>query len=414
MRSARRRRARCGFDPGCSRTASSSTAATSTASDGTTCSRTTGSRPGCGGRPSASTTSTGGGSRPTRWCAATSSGTGWRPPPRSRWSRTRSCARRPRSGKVVSELGEVPGGQRRRVGRFGIPEKYLHRIAAGQFVWAPHYIAQKTLMGLLESPRLTGNEQALEIVVERAARWFHRWLGSMTRSELDDLFDLRDRRHARALGRPVRHHRRRGTTASSWTATTGAACSTRCWPATTSSPTSTPTRPSPRSTAPPGPRRSPASSAGATSSRPTGAPPSPSGTRTAPAGRPRAELWTPPGELSARLGDTNQEHCTVYNMNRLADVPAAVDRRRRVRRLPRAQPLQRHPRPAAPDDGHGHLLPAAAGRRHARRGRRRRRASGAAWPPWCRPTRPTPTTSTTSSDGDDGRRGAAASTCPAS
>ncbi|MEY2469370.1 MAG: uncharacterized protein QOF21_2068, partial [Actinomycetota bacterium] len=31
-----------------------------------------------------------------------------------------------------------------------------------------------------------------------------------------------------------------------------------------------------------------------------------------------AEVWGPPGELSARLSDTTQEHCTVYNMNRLA------------------------------------------------------------------------------------------------
>jgi DUF1680 family protein len=31
------------------------------------------------------------------------------------------------------------------------------------------------------------------------------------------------------------------------------------------------------------------------------------------------EVWTPPGQQSARLGDKNQEHCVVYNMMRLAD-----------------------------------------------------------------------------------------------
>jgi DUF1680 family protein len=31
------------------------------------------------------------------------------------------------------------------------------------------------------------------------------------------------------------------------------------------------------------------------------------------------EMWIPPGRLSARLGDNNQEHCTVYNMMRLAE-----------------------------------------------------------------------------------------------
>ena len=31
------------------------------------------------------------------------------------------------------------------------------------------------------------------------------------------------------------------------------------------------------------------------------------------------EIWTPSGRFSARLGDKNQEHCTVYNMMRVAD-----------------------------------------------------------------------------------------------
>ncbi len=31
------------------------------------------------------------------------------------------------------------------------------------------------------------------------------------------------------------------------------------------------------------------------------------------------EIWTPMGKFSARLGDKNQEHCTVYNMMRVAD-----------------------------------------------------------------------------------------------
>jgi DUF1680 family protein len=31
------------------------------------------------------------------------------------------------------------------------------------------------------------------------------------------------------------------------------------------------------------------------------------------------EIWTPPFEFAARLGDKNQEHCVVYNMMRLAD-----------------------------------------------------------------------------------------------
>jgi DUF1680 family protein len=36
-------------------------------------------------------------------------------------------------------------------------------------------------------------------------------------------------------------------------------------------------------------------------------------------GQTLGEVWTPMMELSERLGDKNQEHCTVYNMMRLAD-----------------------------------------------------------------------------------------------
>ncbi len=31
------------------------------------------------------------------------------------------------------------------------------------------------------------------------------------------------------------------------------------------------------------------------------------------------EIWTPPGRIAARQGDSNQEHCVVYSMMRLAD-----------------------------------------------------------------------------------------------
>ena len=72
---------------------------------------------------------------------------------------------------------------------FGIPEKYLHWIAQGVPIWAPHYIAQKTLMGLVEAHNLNGNEQALDIVV-KAARWFTKWIGAMAQDEIDALLDF--------------------------------------------------------------------------------------------------------------------------------------------------------------------------------------------------------------------------------
>ena len=107
--------------------------------------------------------------------------------------------------EVVAGLGrcqEANGGEW--VG--GIPEKYLHWIAQGRPIWAPHYVAQKPLMGLLEAHRLTGNEQALDIVVN-AARWFSRWIGAMSPGRARRAARLRDQRHARVVGRPVRHHR---------------------------------------------------------------------------------------------------------------------------------------------------------------------------------------------------------------
>lgn len=71
---------------------------------------------------------------------------------------------------------------------FSIPEKYLHRIAGGRPVWAPHYTVHKTLMGLLDAHRWLGSETALDTVV-RAARWFHRFTAGRDREGLDDLLD---------------------------------------------------------------------------------------------------------------------------------------------------------------------------------------------------------------------------------
>ena len=36
-------------------------------------------------------------------------------------------------------------------------------------------------------------------------------------------------------------------------------------------------------------------------------------------GQSSGEVWAPPGELASRLGFRTQEHCTVYNMMRLAE-----------------------------------------------------------------------------------------------
>ncbi|MDP9183781.1 MAG: glycoside hydrolase family 127 protein [Actinomycetota bacterium] len=88
---------------------------------------------------------------------------------------------------VVSRLAECQqanGGE----WLLGIPEKYLHWIKKGQPVWAPMYIVHKNLMGLFDAHTLAGNEQALPMI-EAMARWMLRFTDDMTTEELDDLLD---------------------------------------------------------------------------------------------------------------------------------------------------------------------------------------------------------------------------------
>lgn len=56
-----------------------------------------------------------------------------------------------------------------------IPEKYFTILAAGyQPIWSPQYTLHKTMMGLFDAYRYTHDEQALA-VLERSADWFDAW-----------------------------------------------------------------------------------------------------------------------------------------------------------------------------------------------------------------------------------------------
>ena len=93
-----------------------------------------------------------------------------------------------RADLVVAELARCQvanGGEW--VGPF--PEKYLHRIAAGTNVWAPQYTLHKLLAGLLDMHTVAGSDLALAVVV-RFARWFSRWTGTFTSQQLDDVLDF--------------------------------------------------------------------------------------------------------------------------------------------------------------------------------------------------------------------------------
>lgn len=89
---------------------------------------------------------------------------------------------------IVHELAlcqEENGGQW--VG--SIPEKYLHWIARGKQVWAPQYNLHKTLMGLVDMYELAGNQEALQ-VADRFADWFYDWSAGFTREQFDDILDF--------------------------------------------------------------------------------------------------------------------------------------------------------------------------------------------------------------------------------
>lgn len=217
---------------------------------------------------------------------------------------------------VVSELARC---QRENGGLWAgpIPEKYLDWLARGKKVWAPHYTLHKTLMGLVDMYRLAGNEQALAVLIN-FAEWFHRWSGQFSREEFDNILDVEtggmlevwadlyqitgDERHLQLLNRYDRPRFFEPLLAGKDVLTNMHANTTipevlgaaRAWEVT-------------------GEERwfniveaywdQAVRKRGffCTGSQTSG------------------EVWTPPFRFADRLSDTNQEHCVVYNMIRLAE-----------------------------------------------------------------------------------------------
>jgi len=239
-----------------------------------------------------------------------------RPQPSDRPSWRMGVSHQPAQGPFSGSLaggGGPDGGE----WAGSIPEKYLEWIARGKSVWAPQYTVHKTLMGLLDFHRATGYAPALEVTV-RWARWFHRWTSSFSQQQMDDILDfetggmlevwsdlydltketthreLLDRYTRRRLfdplleGRDVITNMHANTTipeilgAARAYEVTGEARWLKIveeyWKQTVTD-------------------RGQYATGGQTS----------------------GEIWGPRGQLSARLGEKNQEHCTVYNMMRLAE-----------------------------------------------------------------------------------------------
>jgi hypothetical protein len=221
-----------------------------------------------------------------------------------------------RADKLVSELArcqESNGGEW--VG--AIPETYFDWLARGRATWAPQYVMHKIMMGLFEMHVFAASEQALA-VLERSAQWFHRWSGQFSREQMDDILDtetggmlelwsdlygatgkqqyleLMQRYDRPRLFEPLLAGEDPLTNRHANTTIPEAHGAARAYEVT-------------------GDERwrriAEAYWKCAVTDRGafcTG-------------GQTSGEIWTPPLEQAARLGDKNQEHCTVYNMVRLAD-----------------------------------------------------------------------------------------------
>lgn len=198
-----------------------------------------------------------------------------------------------------------------------IPEKYLYWIGKGKPVWAPQYTIHKLFMGLIDVYQYMDNKQALEIA-DKLADWFYRWSGEYTQEQFDNILDtetggmlevfsqlyqitnnskymtLMNRYYRRRLfdplleGKDVLTNMHANTTIPEIMGCAKAYEVTgdqkwldivkMYWKC-------------------------------AVTDRGT----------FATGGQTQGEIWTPMKKLKARLGDKNQEYCTVYNMIRLAE-----------------------------------------------------------------------------------------------
>ncbi|MGI5857528.1 MAG: beta-L-arabinofuranosidase domain-containing protein [Candidatus Merdivicinus sp.] len=216
-------------------------------------------------------------------------------------------------------VGEIALCQRENGGEwcFPIPEKYLLWLKRGKHTWAPQYVCHKVLMGLLDMHRFAGNNEALTVVC-RAAEWFLRFtadispdqMAEMMGEETGGIMELWADLYA-VTGDPshlalMRRYERRdlyqrlldgenplGNMHANTTIPEihGAA---RAYEVT-------------------GEERYRQAAEAYWRLAAEEAVPFVTGGQTS------GELWTPPGRHAARLGRMNQEHCTVYNMMRLAD-----------------------------------------------------------------------------------------------
>ncbi|WP_130838679.1 beta-L-arabinofuranosidase domain-containing protein [Lachnoclostridium sp. Marseille-P6806] len=222
---------------------------------------------------------------------------------------------RAKAEAIVGELAQCQwdnGGQ----WAASIPEKYLRWIGEGRSIWAPQYTIHKLFMGLADMYRYAESETAL-LVADRFADWFLTWSGSYDREQFDDILDyetggmlevwadlleitgkekyrtLLERYYRRRLFDPLVAGEDVLTNMHANTTIPEALGCARAYEVT-------------------GEKRWLAVAEAywrcAVTERGC----------FATGGQTQGEIWTPKQKLRARLGERNQEHCTVYNMMRLA------------------------------------------------------------------------------------------------
>lgn len=198
-----------------------------------------------------------------------------------------------------------------------IPEKYLYWIGQGRNIWAPQYTIHKLFMGLVDVYRIMGTEKALTIA-DKLADWFYRWSGSYSDEEFDDILDvetggmleiwadlleitgnekyktLLTRYYRGRLFEPLLEGKDVLTNMHANTTIPEIMGCARAYEVTGDAKWLDITKAY---------WKCAVTDRGAFV---TG-------------GQTQGEIWTPKMKLKARLGDKNQEHCTVYNMIRLAE-----------------------------------------------------------------------------------------------
>lgn len=103
---------------------------------------------------------------------------------------TKDIRLKQKADDIVSEIGRC---QRENGGQwaFPIPEKYLYWLKNGKATWAPQYVCQKNMMGLLDMYLNTGNEEALSIAL-KCADWFYAFTNDISRDVMNEMMDTQE------------------------------------------------------------------------------------------------------------------------------------------------------------------------------------------------------------------------------